>query len=100
MPGGTLEVMYHHPYHTARYGQSHILGTVGNTLASQFVSDPAVQQALVRVEENCKNKAKVGVTEWMQENWHWLVVGGASLVAANYIMLSVAVLPYLGRNRS
>ena len=36
----------------------------------------------------------------MQENWHWFVVGGAGLIAANFVMLSVAVLPYLGRKQA
>jgi len=91
---------YYPPTHYGRYGQSNVLGVVGGTLAEQFIRDPYVQQTLVEVKEDCKNKAKVGVTEWMQENWHWLVVGGAGLVITNYLMLTVAVLPYLGRNRS
>jgi|TARA_Y100000034_G_scaffold112525_1_gene146588 hypothetical protein len=73
-------------------------GLMANT-AREFIDDPYVQQTLVEIQEDCKNKAKTGVTEWMQENWHWFVVGGAGLIAANFLMLSVAVLPYLGRKR-
>ncbi len=87
------------PYY-ASYGQTNVLGVVGGTLAEQFVRDPYVQQTLVEIKEDCKDKAKVGVTEWMGENWHWLIVGGATLVGLNYLMLTAAVLPYMGRSRS
>ena len=76
------------------------LGNIGSATARQFLMDPMVQLELAEFQVACKEQAKTGVTEWMQENWGFLAAGAAALVSVNYLMLTVGILPYFGRRRS
>ena len=84
-------------YGSISYGQSSdftsFLGAVGSQSVIDLLDDPAMQAKLVEVQVECKERAKEGVTEWMQENWGYLVAGGAAIVGLNYLMLVAGVLP-------
>jgi hypothetical protein len=62
-----------------------------------FFEDPYVQEQLIEFKEDCRTKAKVGITEWMDENKLYIAVGGAALILTNFLMLTLAVLPAVER---
>ena len=84
-------------YGATSYGQSSsltsFLGAVGSQSVIDLLDDPAMQAKLVEVQVQCKERAKEGVSEWMKENWGYLVAGGALIVGLNYFMLVAGVLP-------
>lgn len=67
-------------------------GTLG-ALIAQALHDPYVEQKLREVQDQCQSRAKVGVTEFLAENWPWLLAGGAALIWTNYLMLVFGVVP-------
>lgn len=88
-------------YASAAYGQSPgltgFLGAVGSQSVIELLNDPAMQAKLDQLQVQCKTQAKEGVTEWMRENWGYLVLGGTALVALNWFVLVAGVLPVVGR---
>ena len=91
-------------YAAAAYGQSNELTTFLGSIGSQSVIDlmnhPAMQARLDQVQMQCKEQAKIGVTEWMRENWGYLVAGGGVLIGLNYFMLVAGVVPLVRSRRN
>jgi len=84
-------------YAATTYGQSNqlttFLGSIGSQSVIDLLNDPAMQAQLSQIQMQCKEQAKIGVTEWMRENWGFLVAGGAVLIGLNYFMLVAGVVP-------
>ena len=91
-------------YGATAYGQSNelttFLGSIGSQSVIDLLDDPAMQARLDQVQVQCKEQAKIGVTEWMRENWGYLVAGGAVLIGLNYFMLVAGVVPLVRPRRS
>jgi hypothetical protein len=95
-PNSPLERQYGGPGHYGSNGAGWIAG-VGSEALRDLLADPDVQRQMAEFRVECKNQAKLGVSEWGRENWYWLVAGGIGLVTLNFIMLSWAVLPAVQR---
>jgi hypothetical protein len=75
------------------------LGDVATQAGQDLFNTPEVQAKLETLQEECKIRAKEGVTEWMQENKGMLITAGAALIGLNYLMLTFAVLPVVRPRR-
>ena len=74
-------------------------GDVATQAGQDLLNSPEVQTKLETLQEECKIRAKQGVTEWMQENVGYLALAGAGLIVMNYLMLTLAVIPVVRPRR-
>ena len=74
-------------------------GDVATQAGQDLLNSPQVQTKLENLQEECKIRAKQGVTEWMQENVGYLALAGAGLIVMNYLMLTLAVIPVVRPRR-
>ncbi len=83
-----------------RYGQDDsalgFFASLGAQGARGILADPAVEARLQEFQAECKVQAREGVKEWMRDNYAPIVLTGIGLVLLNWVILSAAVLPYVG----
>jgi hypothetical protein len=68
-----------------------LLGAGASAAAAPMLRDPEVQQAIADATEECKVRAKEGVDEWMQENWHLLALGASAILAGHWVLTTIAL---------
>ena len=73
------------------------LGSGGAGLGRAFIEDPYVQAQLGEFKEDCRVKAKQGVSEWVAENGVKIVLGAGLLIIGNGLILSLGVIPLVKR---
>ena len=74
-------------------------GGAAGEAAGEILQDPRVQAELQEWSVECKEQAKVGVTEWMQENWGILAAAGIAFIGLNWITLTIGVNPLVRPRR-
>lgn len=81
------------PFEQAGSWLGQAAGGAAQGLGRQILRDPYVQQRLEEVSQECQQKAKVGVTQWMAEN-KWSLIGtGILLLLGNAALLGLFVAP-------
>lgn len=67
--------------------------------AAGVLQNPEVARVLEAATNNCQEQAQRGAEQFFKENWPYFLAGGAMLVAANYMMLVIGVLPAIRARR-
>ena len=68
-----------------------LLGTGVSSAAAPMLRDPEVKKAIADATMECKTRAKEGVSEWMQENWHFLALGAGVLLSGHWVLTTLAL---------
>lgn len=89
---------------TATFGATNsplggVLANAASDIAVEVLRDPYVSARLEQAQVECKTQAKRGVEEYARENWHHFAIGGAALIFANWLMLTLGVIPLVSRRK-